>query len=94
VSTGRWKDIDPGGNMRGAPELVIEVKSPSNPAAPLRELVALCLANGALECWVVDGQRSVTVVRGEGAAEVYGAGRAVPLAAFGAGEIAVDEIFS
>lgn len=95
VSRARWEAIDPEDNLRGAPELVIEVKSPSNTERHLRELVALCLANGAIECWIVDADRkSVSVVRGGGAAEVYGSGSTIPLAAFGGGELAVDEIFA
>ncbi len=94
ISRRRWDAIDPDDNLHGAPELVIEVKSPSNTPRDLRELVALCLANGAIECWVVDAdKKSVSVVRSEGAAVVYNLGNAIPLAAFGAGELAVDEIF-
>jgi Uma2 family endonuclease len=94
ISRSRWEAIDPDDNLRGAPELVIEVKSPSNTPPDLRELVALCLANGSRECWVVDaGQKSVSVVRGEGAAVVYNAGDVIPLTAFGGSELAVDEIF-
>jgi Uma2 family endonuclease len=95
ISLKRWDAIDPDDNLRGAPDLVIEVKSPSNTQRQLQELVALCLANGAIECWIVDTERkSVSVVRGEGAAVVYNAGAAIPLASFGAGELAVDEIFA
>ena len=94
VSWARWDASDPDDNLRGAPELVIEVKSPSNTPRQLRELVALCLANGALECWVLDTEKkTVTVVRGEGAAIVYTTGSSIPLDAFGGGEIAVAEIF-
>ena len=94
VSWTRWDAIDPDDNLRGSPELVIEVKSPSNTSRQLRELAALSLASGARECWVVDPEKkTVTVVRSEGAAIVYTAGSSIPLSAFGGGEIAVDEIF-
>jgi Uma2 family endonuclease len=94
ISHQRWEAIDPDDNLRGAPELVIEVKSPSNTQRQLQELAALCLANGAMECWIVDTERkSVSVVRSEGAAVVYNLGAAIPLASFGGGELAVDEIF-
>jgi Uma2 family endonuclease len=94
ISLKRWDAIDPDDNLRGAPDLVIEVKSPSNTQRQLQELVALCLANGAMECWIVDTERkSVSVVRSEGAAVVYNSGAAIPLASFGGGELAVDEIF-
>lgn len=94
ISRARWDAIDPDDNLRGAPDLVIEVKSPSNTERQLRELVALCLANGALECWIVDAEKkSVTVIRRNGGATVFAAGESVPLSAFGGAALAVDDIF-
>jgi Uma2 family endonuclease len=91
----RWQAIDLDDNLHGAPELTIEVKSPSNTARQLRELVALCLANGALECWIVDTDlKTVTVIARDGGSIVYSSGGSVPLARFGAGELPVDEIFA
>jgi len=40
ISRARWDAIDPDDNLHGAPELAIEVKSPSNTERQLRELVA------------------------------------------------------
>jgi len=54
VERQRFDRIDPDDNLHGAPELVIEIKSPSNTAARIRERVTLCLANGSVQCWVVD----------------------------------------
>jgi Uma2 family endonuclease len=94
ISRRRWEGIDPDDQLRGGPELVIEVKSPSNTRRQLQELAALCLANGALEFWIVDAEpATVSVVRTEGSAVVYSAGGAIPLAAFGGDELAVDDIF-
>ncbi|MGH9665100.1 MAG: Uma2 family endonuclease [Bryobacteraceae bacterium] len=53
----RGDAIDPDDNLHGAPELVIEVKSPSNTKNQLRELGALCLANGSLEHWVAEPEK-------------------------------------
>jgi Uma2 family endonuclease len=95
ISWTRWNDIDPDDNLRGAPDLVIEVKSPSNTRRQLQETAAICLANGALEFWVVDPDVStVSVVRSEGATLVYAAGSTIPLAAFGGGDLPVTEIFA
>ena len=81
VSRERWRAIDPDDNLRGSPELVVEVRSPSNTERQLKELAALCLANGALECWIVDSaQKSVSVIHREGRAVVYASGDTVPLA--------------
>jgi Uma2 family endonuclease len=94
ISRERWAAVDPNDNLRGAPELVVEVKSPSNTPGRLRELVALCLANGSVECWIVDQEKkSVSVFQRDGAAVAYGIGDALPLSAFGADELLVAEIF-
>jgi Uma2 family endonuclease len=95
ISRERWDAIDLDDNLRGAPELAIEVVSPSNTPRQLRELAAHCLANGAIEFWIVDpGKKSVTVVSREGGSVMYSPGASVPLARFGAGELPVDEIFA
>jgi Uma2 family endonuclease len=94
ISRARWGALDSKDNLRGAPELVIEIKSPSNTRKQFRDLAALCLANGAIEFWIVDAdKKSVSVVRREGAATVYGPGTKIPLSSFVEGELAVDEIF-
>jgi Uma2 family endonuclease len=95
ISRTRFDAIDPDDNLHGAPELVIEVKSPSNTERQLRELAALSLNNGALEFWIVDmDKKSVTVIRREGLATVFTSGDAVPLSSFGGSELPVDEIFA
>lgn len=93
VSRERWDTTDDNDNLRGSPELVIEVLSPSNTKAEIREKAALYLATGAREFWVVDAKRktvSVTV-KGRGPV-VYGMGERIPLGLFG-GELAVTEVF-
>src|SRR5437016_5006799 len=50
----RWEQIDPEDNLRGAPDLAIEVLSPSNTVAEINEKEKLCLENGAREFWVLD----------------------------------------
>jgi Uma2 family endonuclease len=94
VSWVRWNAIDPDGDLHGAPELVIEVKSPSNTKKQLQELVTLCLANGSLQFWVVDPlQKSVTVIERDGSSTAYVTGGCIPLTAFGSDALAVDQIF-
>jgi Uma2 family endonuclease len=94
VSEARRAATDPEDNLHGAPELVIEVKSPSSTREELRELAALCLAKGSLEFWVVDLEGvSVTVIHRDGSASVFHIGQAIPLAAFGGDELPVEEVF-
>jgi Uma2 family endonuclease len=94
ISQSRWDAGDSDGYLMGAPDLVIEVRSPSNTRKQLQELAALCLANGAREFWIVDPDAcTVSVMRPEGSAALYDAGSFLPLTSFGGGELAVDEIF-
>jgi Uma2 family endonuclease len=94
ISHERWDAIDPDDDLRGAPELVIEIKSPSNTQRQLQELVRLCVANGAIECWILDtNKKTVSVNHRDGSVVLYSSGSSIPLTAFGGGELAVDEIF-
>jgi Uma2 family endonuclease len=95
VSRARWDAVALDSDLFGAPELVIEVKSPSNTRKQLQELVTLCLANGGLQCWIVDPwKKSVTVFQRDGSTTTYEPGDEVPLAAFGSDSLPVDEIFA
>jgi Uma2 family endonuclease len=89
----RWDRIQD--YLLGAPDLVVEVLSPSNSASEVRETRKLCLANGSKEFWVVDPkQREVEVSTPDGHSVIYGAGRLIPLFFAPGSTIAVDEIFS
>jgi len=79
IARHRWDAIDPDDNLRGAPDLVIEVRSPSDTWKQLQELAALCLADA----------RTVSVMRPEGTASVYDTGGSIPLTAFGGGGLAM-----
>ncbi|HXB70833.1 MAG TPA: Uma2 family endonuclease [Candidatus Acidoferrales bacterium] len=94
VSRKRFDAIDPDDNLRGAPELVIEIKSPSNTQRKLQALARLCLENGTIEVWTMDtNKKAVSVNHRDGSVVLYGSGSNIPLTAFGGGELAVDEIF-
>src|SRR5258708_37314960 len=56
LSKDRWDNIDPKGLLSGAPELVIEVLSPSNTVAEIIDKKTVCLENGAREFWTVNIQ--------------------------------------
>jgi Uma2 family endonuclease len=94
VSHARYDQIDPEGNLHGAPELVIEVWSPSITDRQLRELASLCLANGCSEFWIVDTDDvSVTVIHRDGSSLRLHAPQSIPLTAFGAETLPIAEIF-
>lgn len=92
ISQERCDATDDDDNLHGAPDLVIEVLSPSNTKAEMKEKAVFFLSTGAKEFWVVDPkQKHVTVMRPKGAA-VYEIGDTIPLALF-SGELSVREIF-
>ncbi len=93
VSQLRWDEADEDDNLRGSPELVIEVLSRSNTRSEMREKAALYLATGAEEFWVVDAKRkTVSVTKRESDPIVYGIGEGIPLALF-ASQLEVGLIF-
>jgi Uma2 family endonuclease len=94
VSTERFKAADPEDNIRGVPELVVEVLSPSNTAAEIYDREQICLANGGLEFWVVDlDRRQVKVATPDGRTMTYQSGQEIRLPLFGGAKIPVDAIF-
>ena len=94
VERARWERIDPEDNLHGAPDLVIEILSPSNTAAEINEKEKLCLENGAKEFWVLDADlRQVKVSTPDGITKTYRLGQEIPLRLFGGGALKVDDIF-
>lgn len=94
VSQERYDRIGPDDNLRGAPELVIEVKSPSNTDGKRKELASLVLANGGLDFWIVDSERqTVTAIHPNGASSIFRTSQSISLAALGGDDLAVGEIF-
>ncbi|MEA3160224.1 MAG: hypothetical protein QOD95_1772 [Gammaproteobacteria bacterium] len=81
------------GMLEGAPALIVEVLSPSNTASKLNRDARLFLANGAEEFWMVDYENKTIRVRGKDRVErEYESGESIALR-FGAGAIAVSEVF-
>jgi Uma2 family endonuclease len=80
--------------FHGAPDMVIEVLSPSNTKAEMRERATLCLANGCLEFWVVDEKNQLIMVSTpNGVTVTYHSGQVIPLPLFGGASLPVDRIF-
>lgn len=95
VSPERFRQADLDDNIRGAPDLVIEILSPSNTAAEMNEREKLCLENGAREFWVLDADlRQVKVSTPDGITTTYKPGQEIPLRVLGAGALKVDDIFA
>ncbi len=78
-----------------APEIVIEVLSPSNTAAEMLDKQKLCLENGSREFWVIDADRRQVLVSTPDRHTIsYPAGQEIPLPLFGEAKITVDAIFA
>lgn len=56
MSQARW-DADQNDDFMGAPDLVIEVLSPSNTMDEILDRQDICLSNGCMFFWVVDPKR-------------------------------------
>jgi Uma2 family endonuclease len=94
VNRQRWDSIADDDNLRGVPELVIEILSPSNTAREMYDKRKLCLDNGCREFWLVDpGAFQVDVSTPNGLTATYRRGQSIPLPQFGNASISVDEIF-
>jgi Uma2 family endonuclease len=81
--------------FEGAPDLVVEVLSPSNTASEILDRESLCLRNGARAFWQVDPQnRLIKVTTADGRSAIFGIGGEIPLEEFGGGKIAVSDVFA
>jgi Uma2 family endonuclease len=94
VSQARWQATDRNSYFQGAPELVVEILSPSNTLAEMLEKEQVCLATGAREFWLVDDdRRQVKVSTPDGHTITYKSGQAIPLFFTEGGSLNVDQIF-
>ena len=95
VSQLRFDSVPAGDWLHSAPELVIEVLSPSNTASEIAEREAMCLENGCVEFWLVDPKRkTVRVSTPDRKSITYVEEEKFPLTLPTSGELAVSEIFS
>ena len=78
--------------LTGAPDLVIEVLSPSNTVDEIAEKIDICMANGCLSFWVVDPKRKVVSVTEGDVTRQYRESATIPLPEL-EGTISVESIF-
>jgi len=95
VSRERWDEIGDDDNLKGAPDLAVEVLSPSNTAAEIIDKERICLENGCREFWVVDPDRQlIKISTPDGLTRTYRMGDSIPPDLWHEETIAVDVIFS
>lgn len=93
VTSQRWEETPDDDNLQGSPELVVEILSPSNTQAEIREKSALYLSTGAQQFWVVNPKRNtVSVTDQSGVTIVYQEQDRIPLTLFG-GELSLQDLF-
>jgi Uma2 family endonuclease len=94
IQVKRWAAVGQREWLSGAPELVIEVLSPSNTAKDMNDREQLCLESGCQQFWAVDPDlKLVKVTTRDGITRTYRAGSTISLADFGGDSITVDSIF-
>lgn len=75
VDARRAAQIPQDAYLMGAPDLVVEVLSPSNTVDEINDKMALCLENGCFSFWVVDPKRKrVSVTEADAALWPFRAG--------------------
>ena len=79
--------------LAGAPDVVVEVLSPSNTVDEINEKISICLDNGCVSFWVVDPRRRRVSVTEGNVTRHYGPPEAISCNAF-SGNIEVGEIFA
>ncbi|HMD47482.1 MAG TPA: Uma2 family endonuclease [Bryobacteraceae bacterium] len=94
VSRTRWDQSPVEKHLEGAPDLVVEVLSPSNTAAEILDRRNICLENGSREFWLVDIEhRQLEVSTPDGRSITYKAGQSIPLFFAPGVTLSVDSIF-
>jgi len=94
VSRNRWDQTPDASHLEGAPDLVVEVLSPSNTAAEILDRRNMCLENGSREFWLVDIEhRQVEVSTPDGRSITYKPGQSIPLFFAPEATLAVGSIF-
>jgi Uma2 family endonuclease len=79
--------------LMGAPDLVIEVLSPSNTVDEINDKMDVSMANGCISFWVVDPKRQVVSVTEGELTRQYRASASIPLPQPLEGTIRVGAIF-
>jgi Uma2 family endonuclease len=93
VSRERWAESVAQDWLRGAPELVVEVLSPSNSVTEMLDRERVCRAGGCLEFWLIDPDtRLIRITDRAGIARTFEAGQQIE-SEFANG-LAVDQVFA
>jgi len=91
----RWKANSGRPYFEGAPELMVEVVSPSNTASEMLEKEKVSLSTGAQQFWLVSADlRQIKVSTPDGHTITYKAGDRIPLFFAEGKTVEVDSVFA
>jgi Uma2 family endonuclease len=78
----------------GAPDVIVEVLSPSNTYGNANRRRVVCLQNGCVEYWVIDlDLKTVEVATDHRTRNIYHVGETIPMTAFPGRVVEVAAIF-
>jgi Uma2 family endonuclease len=92
ISSAREHTIPDDAYITGAPDLVVEILSPSNSRQEINDKMAICLNNGCVSFWVVDPKRKRVSVTEGNVTRHYDEVGIISCSLF-SGQIQVGEIF-
>jgi Uma2 family endonuclease len=93
VTRERWNASPLEDDLHGAPDLVIEVASPSNTALEFERREQMCMRNGCREFWIVYPELELVRVSSGSQVTRYERGSTIELTLIPGVRIAVDDIF-
>ena len=94
VTQSRWDATPLDDNLIGAPDLVIEVESPSNTASEFERRERTCLRYGCREFWIVyPSLQAIRVITSSGETRHYELGDTVELSIVPGVRVALADIF-
>ena len=94
VTQKRWDATPLDDNLIGAPDLVIEVESPSNTASEFERRERTCLRHGCREFWIVyPSLQAIRVITSSGETRHYELGDTVELSIVPGVRVALADIF-
>jgi Uma2 family endonuclease len=93
ISSERHKNTPKDQYIMGAPELVVEVLSPSNRMYQINDKMSICLNNGCKSFWVVDQKRKTVSVTEGNVTRHYGVSDTISCSLFSGQQISVRAIF-
>ena len=92
VSTERAKGVGDDEYLSGAPDLVVEVLSPSNTVDEMDDKMTICMTNWCVSFWIVNPKRKIISVREGSLTRHYGVSETISCSLF-QGELLVRDVF-